>query len=234
MKQTASAYPWKPLKSRTSGENKNHLLTEILLSIGGSCFGGGEGSRTPVRKFQNQTFSGCSSGFKISRIHKPPCAGQACGSFMIPSLAQSFARAVPLINGALTRRLGRRRQDIHCLRQRKLVQFYLQLKFRSGFLTQHSGTATRLSNSDKPPSKAKYAPAVKSPLWRLNFCRSAIWPTWWPSPFSSERRAQRCFDACRTAFCRAPHRSPASRGRFLSKRPAARASGLSASQCCAA
>ena len=66
-----------------------------------SYFGGGEGSRTPVRKFQNQTFSGCSSGFKISRTRKSPCAGQARGSFIILSQAQSFARAVPLVNDTL-------------------------------------------------------------------------------------------------------------------------------------
>ena len=44
-------------KHSTSGQNKNHLLIKIVLSIDGRLLGGDEGNRTPDLLNANQTLS---------------------------------------------------------------------------------------------------------------------------------------------------------------------------------
>jgi hypothetical protein len=141
----------------------------------------------------------------------PHVQAMTVGSFIVPSPAQSFAEAVPLVNDALAPAFRvTPARHYAALRQRKLVENCLQLNLRSGFLTQHSGTATRLSSSGNPRRKPN-TPPYFCPKKSHGFLGTP-WvtsPFFWRSLSFSQRPFQLYPDACRKASCLAPRLSPA-------------------------
>jgi len=60
----------KRLVSSTFWQNKKPPIDKNLLSIDGILFGGGEESRTPVRKPIHANFYECSLSFKIPSLNR--------------------------------------------------------------------------------------------------------------------------------------------------------------------